>query len=421
MRWTTPAHTVLAAGVAAAASLAAVVAAAPAATAAGASADATTAYTCTRAGSTPVQVAFGFEAEAPEPPATLTLFASPQFMNMQMESTVPGEVAKAAADDGATSVDVRVRTAFSDAYPSGQATWRMSTLSTQQAVPLGDQTVATAVSITGRGTHQLLQPGVNDLRAGDLAVTLTFRDSAGSVVGSPADLACATPAAPVSDTVWVSSVTHLDLLVGTDDWDLAWDVRTFGVGQPIPVRARVGANGTNVPTGWVDFTTSDGARQRVAVSADGSAVAELAGFASRSGAHQVGAVFVPADPVFYGGGPHAHPPGGTNYENPVYVGVGFVTTEPRVRVKGKDADRRTKVRVRVAPEFDSTATGKVKVNLRRLGAKKRWSATRTLGSNARAVAGFGKLPRGRYKVVVKYRGDDNHLGSRTVRTFRVRR
>jgi hypothetical protein len=37
------------------------------------------------------------------------------------------------------------------------------------------------------------------------------------------------------------------------------------------------------------------------------------------------------------------------------------------------------------------------------------------------VAGFGTLARGRYKVVVKYRGDDNHLGSRTVRTFRVRR
>src|SRR5690349_300412 len=102
MRWTTPAHTVLAAGVAAAASLAAVVAAAPAAPAApaAAAADATTAYTCTRAGSPPVQMEFGFDAEAPEPPATLTLFSSPQFMNMQMQSTVPGEVAKAAADDG---------------------------------------------------------------------------------------------------------------------------------------------------------------------------------------------------------------------------------------------------------------------------------------------------------------------------------
>jgi hypothetical protein len=394
------------------------VATAPAASAV----DDNTSYTCTGATTGPVQMSFSFEAEAPEPPATLTMFASPQPMTMRMESAVPGELAQEAEAAGADNVDVTVRTTFADAYPSASASWRLSTFSMSGPIDLGDQSPPAARPFAARGLHSLMQAGINDLRAGDLSVRLTFADAEGDLV-KQVDLTCTTPAAPVADTVWVNSVTFLDLLVGTDNWAEAWATRTYAYGQPIPVRVRVSAWGTRKPAGWVDVTL-DGVTRRVPVGADGEAVLTMPGPSERAGYHALGAAFVPADPRFYGGGAGVHPPGGTNYRNPVSIPVTFARATPQVRVTGRRANRTTRVHVRVVPEFASTPSGTVRVNLRRLGTKKHWSKTISVDvvdGRSKALAGFGKLPRGRYRLIVKYRGDADHLGSRAFETFRVRR
>lgn len=411
-------RTFLAAGLAAVVTSGLTVATAPAAGTAPTTVD----YACQTSTGATVAMSFGFEAEAPDPPGTVTLFNSPQLMNMRMESEVPGALAKKAVDDGASMVDVSVTTSFSDAYPSAQASWRASTFSVSEPVQLGDQSPPTPRPFVGRGTHSLLQPGVNDLRPADLDVRLDFMDADAAVV-ERLDLTCTTPSAPVADTVWVNSVTFLDLLVGTDNWDEAWAKRSYSYGQPIPVRVRVGAWGTRYPSGWVDVTL-DGVTRRVTLDAAGQAALLMPGPPVRAGHHAVSASYVPADPTFYGGGTTAHPPGGTNYPNPAAVPVKFATTSPHVRVTGKRADRRTRVHVRVDPQFDSTPTGKVRVNLRRLGTRKHWSKTknvRVVDGRSKVLAGFGTLPRGRYKLVVKYRGDVDHLGSRAFEKFRVRR
>ncbi len=412
-------RTVLAAGLAAVVTSGLTVATAPGAGAAPTTVD----YACQTSTGGTVAMSFGFEAEAPDPPGTVTLFNSPQLMNMRMESAVPGGLAKSAADDGASMVDVSVRTSFSDAYPSAQTSWRTSTFSVSEPVQLGDQSEPTSRPFEGRGTHSLLQSGVNDLRPGDLDVRFGFMDADGAVVGEPVALTCTTPSAPVADTVWVKSVTFLDLLVGTDNWDEAWEKRTYAYGQPIPVRVRVGAWNTTAPAGWVDLTL-DGVARLVPLDANGEAVAMIPGPADRAGYHTVGATFVPADPTFYGAGTRSHPPGGINYPNPASIPVTFARAKPHVRVTGTRTERRTKVHVRVVPEFASTPTGDVRVNLRRLGTKEHWSKTqniRVVDGRSRVLAGFGRLPRGRYKLVVKYRGDADHLGSRAFEKVRVRR
>jgi hypothetical protein len=393
------------------------------ATAPGAAADDTTAFDCTGAGVGDVQLRFGFEAEAPAPPATLTLFHSPMYMNMRMESAVPGVLAKAAADAGATSVSVSVVTSFSDAAPAGDATWRTSSLSTQAPVPLGDQAVPSDVMVEGRGQHQLVFAGINDLRPGDLTVTLVFLDGGGEIVGDVTRLTCTTPAAPLADTVWVSSVTFLDLLVGTDRWGEASSSRSYAYGQPIPVRVRVGAFSPQSPGGWVDITL-DGVTHRAPLGPDGEAALMVPGPLRRAGGHSLSAVFVPADPTFFGGGASVRPPGGINYTNPVMFPVTKARATAQPRVTGKRVGRTTRVHLWVVPAFDSSPTGKVRVDLRRLGTRQHWSRTRTItvaDGRSKVQAGFGRLSRGRYKLVVKYRGDADHLRSRTSETFRVRR
>jgi len=66
-------------------------------------------------------------------------------------------------------------------------------------------------------------------------------------------------------------------------------------------------------------------------------------------------------------------------------------------------------------------TGKVKLILRKVGNLGFLKAkSGTLAKGARTF-NLGRLGRGRYKVVVKYLGDSNHLRSKTVKRFRVRR
>lgn len=66
-------------------------------------------------------------------------------------------------------------------------------------------------------------------------------------------------------------------------------------------------------------------------------------------------------------------------------------------------------------------TGKVKLVLRKVGNKGFHKVRRGSLTKGSRTFSLGKLGKGKYKVVTKYRGDANHLRSRTVKRFRVRR
>lgn len=402
-----------------AATLAAVVVAGLTATTApdAAAAPSTVGYTCSSPFG-PRQVDHTFDTVLPDPPGVHRLsFGVDSWSTVRLGSAVPGDIAKQAADDGAVTVSVSGTVDFRDSTTAG---FPVATFGA--VAPLGDQTTATDVPYTaGASRLWLIEPGLREVTAASPTTTFTFRAEDGTVIGEPVTLTCAAPAAPVIDTVRVTSASAVSVTLGDEvRGPEAQQPATFAFGQPVPVRAHVRVLGTRTAAGWVDFTL-DGVTRRVAVGADGTAATTLPGPRDRSStnvvvspSNYVRAAYVPADPQLY-----------EESAAPLtFVPLAIAGTEPRVRVSGRRTDRRARVRVRVAPEFESTPTGTVRVNLRRLGTRKHWSRTRALRvveGRSRARVGFGRLSRGRYQVVVKYRGDADHHGSRTVEEFRVRR
>jgi hypothetical protein len=73
----------------------------------------------------------------------------------------------------------------------------------------------------------------------------------------------------------------------------------------------------------------------------------------------------------------------------------------------------------VRTPYDSTATGRVSVTLRKRGSTP-WTRKLELEDGAAALA-LGRLTAGRYRVVVRYLGDPQHYASRQGLEFRVRR
>lgn len=411
MRWTTPAHTVLAAGVAAAASLAAVVAAAPAATAATTT---TVDYACTSPLG-PSTMSVDFESPYLDPPEVSVITLSSRHDGrgtVRLKGALPGAIAQEAVQRGATSMYVGGHVDLTKDYdPTGGA----PSLVGGADVPLGDQAGPTDVAFQQAAVHWIVEPGLREIRVGTASFAVRFHDADGALVWGPVALTCTVPAPAVIDTIWLRSESEVQLTMGNQSPEVPHPI--FAYGEPVPVEAQVRVRGSRAAAGWVDFSLG-GVTQRVALDDRGTARATFPGPVDRTATNPVisttnfiTAAYVPADSRYFR----------ATASYPALVPVTFATTEPRVRITGTDADRRTRVKVRVEPAFESSPSGTVRVNLRRLGSRGHWSKTKAIGSRSRAVAGFGKLPRGRYKVVVKYRGDDNHLGSRTVRTFRVRR
>ncbi|UUZ58433.1 hypothetical protein [Nocardioides sp. B-3] len=66
-------------------------------------------------------------------------------------------------------------------------------------------------------------------------------------------------------------------------------------------------------------------------------------------------------------------------------------------------------------------TGKVKLVLRKVGNKGFHKVKRGSLTKGSRTFNLGRPGKGKYKVVVKYAGDTNHLKSKTVKRFRVRR
>ncbi len=97
-----------------------------------------------------------------------------------------------------------------------------------------------------------------------------------------------------------------------------------------------------------------------------------------------------------------------------------VRTRLQVRVTGRGAHVPTSVVLVAAGDFGTTPTGAVTVEVRRLRTGKVVRRTRTLDGSGAALARFGILRTGTYRLRVAYAGDGQHLAERHSEKFAVR-
>ncbi len=162
------------------------------------------------------------------------------------------------------------------------------------------------------------------------------------------------------------------------------------------------------PEGDVVFSV-DGLAIKANLGASGTATVVLP--AASVGQHAVSATFVPQFPANQ-----------QSSTSPVQTwAVARARTRLQVRVIGKGARIPTSVKVKASGEFGSRPTGRVKVVVYRTGARDRTRAVQRLDAAAAALAELGRLRKGRYRLVVTYVGDSQHLRERRVERFRVRR
>ena len=183
-----------------------------------------------------------------------------------------------------------------------------------------------------------------------------------------------------------------------------------GHGDDLTLTAQVAVDGA-VPAGWVFFVV-DGLSRRADVGPGGVAVTPLTTDLP-AGVHQLSATFVPADPAQQDGSTSAT----------TSLRVVEVATKPRVRLRVQRAGHGVRVRTRVRAPYGTTPTGTVRVTLRRLGESWRWTRRGDLEDAAATVVSRPRRPfaPGRYHVVVRYVGDDDHLASRKGHGFRIGR
>jgi hypothetical protein len=293
-----------------------------------------------------------------------------------------------------------------DGTVAAKATVGSAAADINQAIPkttIPDQAIATAVPFTATSAAipfvAPATPGDVVISAGDFTASLQFYDGADAPAGGPIAVTCTAPngKAPVIDTIVVAakSTTTLTLSKTASKY-----------GEDVTATAKV-VTSSGAPDGDVAFSV-DGVATKARVDKDGVATLVLPD--APVGNHSVTASFVPKDTAHYDGSTSA----------PQAWAIEKARTKMRVPVTGKRRDVVTKVGVKAAGAFGTVPTGKVKIKLKRIGKVGRWVKVRKL-RDGEAKAGFGKLKVGRYRVVVKYRGDGNHLAKRKVKTFRVRR
>ena len=329
-------------------------------------------------------------------PARMQVGASASLIAKSM-TALPAAQAKLAYDEDARSFDGTV---------AAKATVGSAAADFNQAIPkttIPDQAIATAVPFTATSAAMPYvapaTPGDVVISAGDFTASLQFYDGADAALGGPIAVTCTAPNGkpPVIDTVVVAakSTTTLTLSKSASRY-----------GEDVTATAKV-VTSSGAPDGDVAFSV-DGVATKAKVDKDGVATLVLPD--APVGNHSVTASFVPKDTAHYDGSTSA----------PQAWAIEKARTKMRVPVTGKRRDVVTKVGVKAAGAFGTVPTGKVKIKLKRIGKVGRWVKVRKL-RDGEAKAGFGKLKVGRYRVVVKYRGDDNHLDKRKVKTFRVRR
>jgi hypothetical protein len=275
-----------------------------------------------------------------------------------------------------------------------------------QAIPntvLGDQTTPTNVPFTASGPAPLpLKPGAPGdlvLTAGDFNATFNFKKADGTAAGGPIGAVCTAPnnnKTPIVDTIVVVSKSTTALTLSP---------ATAGYGAPVTATAKVTTPG-GTPTGDVTFVV-DGVSTKVPVK-DGAA--SLVIDQAVVGPHAVSATFTPKDATHYEG----------SSATPATLTVSKAATSTRVKITGKRVRERTAAAIKVVGINKTVPTGKVKLVLRKAGNQGFHTAkSGTLAKGARTF-NLGRLGKGRYKVVVKYLGDVNHLKSKTIKRFRVR-
>lgn len=200
-------------------------------------------------------------------------------------------------------------------------------------------------------------------------------------------------AAPADAAVAVASSTTLVL-----------SATSSAYGQTVTATAVV-ATASGLPSGDVVFSV-DGLAAKSNLGAGGTATLVLPDAAV--GEHVVTATFVPQDA--------AAQQGSTSPAQPWTVGR--VRTRLQPRVVGRGLRIATAVVLTASGEYGSVPVGEVAVALRR-GQRLRGSARATLTGAAPVRIGLGRLPAGRYRVVVRYAGDVSHLPEKRVVRFRV--
>ena len=274
------------------------------------------------------------------------------------------------------------------------------------STPIPAQTTPTAVPFTA--TSPALPytapatPGPVALTAEDFVATITFYDASDTVVlGGPVTLTC--QVAPPKKPVLIDTIN----VVAPSATTLVLDRTAADFGQDVTATAKV-TTGAGAADGEVAFSLNGGTPTNVRVDKDG--VATLALTDPPVGVHTLVATFVPRDTASYDGSAATQP-----------LTVAKVRTKMRVPVTGKTTTTATKVGVRATGVYETVPTGKVRIKLQRIGRTARTIKVRTLSDDGTARAGFGKLQKGRYQVVVVYRGDANHRYVKKSRSFRVTR
>jgi hypothetical protein len=269
--------------------------------------------------------------------------------------------------------------------------------------PLGAQTMPTDVPFTAFGPAPLpLKPGAPGdlvLTAGDFDATFNFKQGDGTAVGGPLAAACKVPQgkAPIVDTIVVVSKSTTALTLSP---------ATAGYGAPVTATAKVTTPG-GTPDGDVTFVVG-GVSTKVPVKAG---AASLVIDQTVVGTHAVSATFTPKDATHYEG----------SSATPVTLKVSKAATSTKVKITGKRARQRTTAAIKVVGINKTVPTGKVKLVLRKVGNQGFHTAKSGRLAKGARIFNLGRLGKGRYKVVVKYLGDSNHLRSKTVKRFRVRR
>lgn len=275
-----------------------------------------------------------------------------------------------------------------------------------QTIPstaLGEQTTPTNVPFRASGPAPLpLKPGAPGdlvLTAGNFDATFNFKKADGTAAGGPIGAACTAPngKAAVVDTIVVVSKSTTALTLAP---------ATAGYGAPVTATAKVTTPG-GTPDGDVTFVV-DGVSTKVQVK-DGAA--SLVIDQAVVGDNAVSASFTPKDAVHYEG----------SSATPANLKVSKASTSTKVKITGKRVRERTAATIKLVGINKTVPTGQVKLVLRKAGNQGFHKAKSGALANGSRGFNLGRLGKGSYKVVVKYVGDANHLKSKTIKRFRVRR
>ncbi len=354
---------------------------------------ATIAYSCTADGLGTFTLPVVLDTTAP---ARLDVGDSAQ-VSISASAVLPADTAKLAAAAPAT--------AFEGSWLA-KVTFGSSVADVTQTVArtlLDDQAVAKAVPFTASSAPFTYvaptTPGPVEIAAGDLAASLQFYDG-DTQSGSSAALTCTLPQgkAPVIDAIFV---------VAPSTTTLTLDRTSSEYGQDVTATATV-VTSAGTADGDVAFSV-DGLATKARVDTDGTATLLLP--AAGPGAHTVTATFVPRDATTYDG----------STTDPQTLTVTKARTRIRIPVTGRTTALSTRVGVRAKGVFGTVPTGTVRITVNRVNRHGKWVRVRTLDDNGAARAGFGRLSKGRYRAVVRYRGDAHHLLLKKTKGFRVKR